>query len=402
MATGMKHWLGLTAAGVVAVALLGLPPREPNIRERPGTAQDHLARELQREIVTLNRELKRVRVQDSLRAVLAESGDAATGIATGHAPAVDSVQRRKVVDRRLVADATALPGRDPDVLLGAFWVPAGQGDHPEMDRRRFGSSYLEWYGGELEDGRPYCMITIPVPAESRGWYAGLELPPVLGSRLGPCAYWGRFGPPGASIERWLAAGAVNYTVGHAIPESSLRLMEPARPGPFGKTSWPSLAVLSPYAERCLAGDREMCAALFMTVGDVPADPSAVAERLSAEVGPADEPFHTTGYLGRLSRYAPPASLGLPGNVLMADLERAFGADALRAFWTSEKRVDHAFRDAFGVEVGPWTQEWLAGYYPAVRAGTATYPRPFNALSVLLLGALVAGVASFTARRRQVG
>lgn len=402
METGMRRWLMLAAAGLTAVALLGLPPKGAYVPSwRNVSAQEELSRDLSSEIRALNEGLRAVRVQDSLRAVLAAAEGSSPGIVLGHAPSFEVASRVRVVEDRLASDVEALPDRDRRVVLGAFWVPAGQGLHPGVARITGTQAELTWHGGRLADGRPYCAITISADPDHawRNYRYGLDLP-AEGSRLGPCAWWARFGPPGASVERWLARGGAGFTVGESLRASERLRIESAAPGPFG-TGGNAAFGGSSYAVRCLSGDTRACELGFLAEGadtwalpwNSPPSAKAAAAR--------DAALRAAGYVGSLRAAISWGPLGVPAPLLMADLEKEFGDQALRTFWTSDERVDHAFRSAFGVDAGTWTRDWLQGYYGDAVPSGSSMPRPANAVSVVLLLGVVAGLGGFVARRRQV-
>jgi hypothetical protein len=109
---------------------------------------------------------------------------------------------------------------------------------------------------------------------------------------------------------------------------------------------------------------------------------------SAERSPALAVGDDTGVLG-------PEAL-----LLLADLEADFGPEAFGRFWRSDAPVEMAFRDAFGIDVGPWVLSWVDRIYGTVPAG----PRLAGSTTTWPLGltlALFAAIAILFSRRRRV-
>lgn len=398
MATGLRTWLAVLAGGTAAVALLGLPPRD-GTSPPPGATEARRAhaRDLRAELARLDDVLRRTRVADSLRTVIADLAGSPTGMTVGHPPGWEPSTRSRVVERRLSDEVGALPDRDGAVLLGAFWVPATQGGHPGVDPPPRPAS-PEWYGGELPDGGSYCAVVLPVLERGRRESAALE-PALDGHRLGPCAWWGRFGAPGPAVERWLAAGAVQYTVRRRLRQDDLWYLEETARGVFGGPDQ-ALAMNGPL-RRCLDGVTPVCTAL-LTAGPGDAGLDGPARAAPVWLQGADPGPRTQGYLGQLWRWPATLPMGVPSPVLLADLEREFGTGAVRAFWTSDEPVGRAFRTAFGTDAGSWTHRWLAGYYARARWALDPLPALPATLSVAALLAVAAAMAGGVSRRRRLG
>lgn len=398
MATGMRTWLVALACGTAAVALVGLPPRDSLPSWNATDARRAHARDLRAELVHLDDVLRRTRVADSLRTVITDRDASPAGMLLGHPPGWEPSTRTRVVERRLSDEVGALADRNGTVVLGVFWVPATQGRHPHVERPPDGMASLEWYGGELPDGRSYCLVTVPVHARRHGEATALE-PALEGHGLGPCAWWGRFGAPGPGVERWLARGGAQLTLRRTLGQDDIRYLEEAVRNPFGAPGYNFVA--NGALRRCLDGAIPVCTALFTTPG-AGLGPGRAAPSWLDGPDPDDAARpRARGYLGRLWRWPASLPMGVPGSVVLADLEAEFGTRAVREFWTSGQPVDGAFRAAFGTDPGGWTRRWLSGYY--AEAGWTLDPLPTvpATLSVAALLVVAAALAGAVSRRRRL-
>lgn len=162
--------------------------------------------------------------------------------------------------------------------------------------------------------------------------------------LGPCAFYARFGAPGAAVEGWLRAG--NYAFARSVHRSG----EAAEP----RAESASPLLLPAAAARCLNGRDVRCETALAL--------AAPTGARRAEAGrPGDAATRARRTLGPLS--ANPSehgdTLGAREARFLSDMAAELGADRFGAFWTSAgEDVRAAFADATGIPLDEWTRRWL--------------------------------------------
>ena len=257
----------------------------------------------------------------------------------------------------------------------------------------------EYYVGTRLDGagsvRPYCLAALLVrdrnaerltgPAWVGRLYGPDGVPVTVANAmtlLGPCAYFHGYGAPGEEIATWLKAGAI---VRGAAASVTPNLRATELPGRFGAFKYAELHV-SLRGQHCLEGSLAACRAAFLDVG--------APEWLMLVRGEPEVPelWHYNPYAALDFRVAEPA--------LFADLEREFGAERFRRFWTSQEDVAAAFQSAFGVAPELWMQTWARSYYGEGRRSLRAGVGDWTVTLLLVLAALA--VAIGVTARRQVG
>lgn len=402
MAFGLRHWLMVAAAASGLLAVAKLPP-EPFAREsptpgRPPTQEAVRYSALRREASGAREALRRLRWSDSLSARLvreARDGWAAGTVALGTVEAQVDDSVRAAFERQL----PRVPERREDVVIGAFLVDDGFGDHPAV-APELGVAHPRWseeaYMGE-RDGVAYCVNAVGYNGKAN--WNGLQWSFARSDQdgeprhnhLGICRWVAQFGLPGPGVDRWVRTGGLAL-----VHEPSTERWSPPswffgnaqlggrRRGLFGLFAmWGAERV-----DACLAGYAEPCAAMF-------ADPLSTA-RFS---GDGDSPDPVGAFLGTTDRWRFGDELHAWGWIL-ADLYAEFGAERTRKFWTSPSDdVLTAFRDAFGVDAGAWVARWVRGYAGYVPPG----PLPRGNTWLWSLGAVLvcAGIAAGAARWRTV-
>ncbi|HEX9887191.1 MAG TPA: hypothetical protein VGA70_11920 [Longimicrobiales bacterium] len=404
----MRHWIGLTLAGM-AVALVYLyPPRSADdlnlrfVRERPSTPAGDLLLKLDVEARGMRSQIQRTRWSDSLRAVLAADREAGRFTSLG-LPSQWSVAGADSARSWFDDKASALEGGGPSqVQLGVFFVDAATGLSDDT-RGRVVDSGWEYYAGTLDDGHPYCFALST-------WRNRPPSPPLSGegdgaAPFGPCRWWARYGLPGEHVGRWLLNAGWAFA---SEDEGSLFVTRQLVFSRQLQKNPPLVSVLNgdwghrvenmePDTESCLQGDLAACRDLVLrrsgeASGVVASDPWVnTLERTLQE---------TTGFLASETMTSRLAwrSLAVPFALLFADLRKEFGDDAMLRFWGDDRPVAEAFEASFGVEIGAWTNAWMLRYAeptagPRMTAGT---------LLLSLLTVLVAFALGFVAQhRRQV-
>lgn len=200
----------------------------------------------------------------------------------------------------------------------------------------------------------------------------------LGSSLGPCAFYARFGVPSARVRSWL--GARGYDL-------ALAPMAYGEEAGFSTTwmffgaPWQFLHGLPPIALGCVAGRAADCAATIRSGDGSPSD--AVGGLLVAE-----QPWRLEG-----KRLA-------DGQRFLAEVLAVVGPERFAEFWTTDLPVDSALTLALRRPVGDWAAEWQRRVVPGILLGPTLPLRPLlTGLALLLLGPML---ALLLAGRRQVG
>lgn len=200
----------------------------------------------------------------------------------------------------------------------------------------------------------------------------------LGSSLGPCAFYARFGVPSARVRSWLGARGYDLALapmayGEAAGLSTTWMF-------FG-TPWEFLYELPPVALGCVAGRAVDCARTIRSGDGAPSD--AVGGLVVAE-----QSWRLEGK--RLAN----------GQRFLAEVLDVAGPERFAEFWTTDLPVDSALTLALRQPVGDWTAGWQRRVVPGVRLGPTLPVVPLlTGLTLLLLGPIL---AIWLAGRRQVG
>lgn len=389
MAFGMKQWSACVAVGCALLAVTQLPP-DPfdggRGLARPSLHEEVRFRALRDDVIQSQGLLRRLRWSDSLPGLLlgeARDGWAfmAEGAVSPGSTALLRMELQQTVDQ--------IPGRRPDVLLGAF---VQRWERRTLDATDPGPARDVLFG--RMDSMPYCIAVDVGPASS----GTAELRTAFtqrnpdGSRgpgtLGICRWIAELGLPGPHVTQWLQTGGSLFAE-EASSLGSLTFQAPWyyggmwRRGPFGLGWQPS------REDGCLAGLAEACAGFFIRpMGSTPR---------ATTVGPGQDPTVTSPDRAWFAWRRP------PGNwrwvTLLGALYEEFGRERTEAFWTSESEVPTAFRDAFQVDAGAW----LAGRIRQERSYVPPGPLPRlrGTLWALLLVAACGGVAAAAGARRSV-
>jgi hypothetical protein len=404
----MRLWLVLVVGGLLLLALWGLPPRtdaEWFGGYRYGgadAAPERLAhREIMGALTEAHWRYQRLGWKDSIRSLALSAGREGP-LWRGAVPewASDSLGA-ELTDalRRQLEAVEALPPRIP---VGTVLMDGREDMRPAEAKRA--SSFNEGILGELfvgsDPAAPFCFFVSPVDrplVREPVWRRMIRTPggaSVVPNPLGPCALHARFGSPGPEVSRWLRRGG--YRLGFLTLEAPHRAEGPepwTRRGAFGtRGRWYAGFMLSPVAEKCLAGDVDACRRAVLS----PPGPTRTMW-LPAPHDVSDNTAFPVAF--RFSRHSYTVEAIFAGREisLLHDLARAFGPGAFEAFWTSNLPVEDAFRDAFGLPLGQWVLDWATE-----RLGKRD-PRPTVPMQATLLSGmaalLLAGAALFLGRKR---
>lgn len=232
--------------------------------------------------------------------------------------------------------------------------------------------------------RGTCVALLPAPyfARQRLTIKPEQLDWWLRSGLGPCAFYARFGVPGARVRGWLArrnydlataavwdgeAGAVDQFTWLLTGQSSFQWW------------WEGIYSLKFSAAGCLAGRARACLA-DVRLGDA-AQPAS-----TRVVSPM-----AAWRFGRMELVG--------GGRWLSDVARAAGEERFREFWNTTLPVDSALSLALGEPVGEWTVRWQETIAPRPRFGPSV-PMLDAGLGALTAAAALA-LLGLAVRRREV-
>ncbi len=376
----MKRWLTGVAAAAVLVAVWALPPSIVRVPSPNRLPEQERLQAVEREVRQLHGALRAFRWADSLSGYVLREQEGGLVLSPprlreGSDPAL--LDTWEATER---ATLDALEPRDPDMVVGIVWVPAGHGTLPGVPLG--GATREVTFVGEGR-GRPYCIQAIPYHEPSaRGLlrYAGY---------LEGCRLYAKYGMPGAHLQDWLRTSSLGFArttdfeelaqLRSSTPRGTLRL--------FG-INRPLLANGDLAVQACLAGRAEACERALTA-------PGSIAPRMGDDAWLVANSPATS-----LRGFAAQVPFGYVDDGLLYEWEAEFGPEAFTRFWRSAEPVPAAFEAAFDVPLGEWVLAWVQGHSSLYRPGPSL---PLDALGWSLLTlALLGVVVTATASRRSVG
>ena len=211
--------------------------------------------------------------------------------------------------------------------------------------------------------------------------------------LGPCAYYGVFGRPGAPIEQWLLnsefwQAADADWLSPPKPPSVLDEDDLSLTGESTSYLLEVIAALSYQGlgftgSACARGDLTVCRRII----------------LSSDAGGQHYARHALGDASIVRMPNAYYDMGFD-RWYLADLVRARGRQSFDRFWHSNLPLDSAFTSVYGMSVDDWTRGWLQERRPGLHAGPGV--RTASVLwGLLSIVGFVAIGAAFAQRRRIV-
>lgn len=193
-----------------------------------------------------------------------------------------------------------------------------------------------------------------------------------------CAYYARFGVPGARVRHWLAARAFDLA---RTPDWAGGRRRSFLPGMLASGTWEIAYGLPPTVVACFMGRASAC-----------------AEGLREGDGPGSGETDSAIPLAPSWRYE--TLRMVDGEVFLSRVLEATGPQRFLEFWNTTLPVDSALTLALRRPVGEWVVGWQAGY----PHGFAITPRADARAAILSALEIVAavGAALLIARRREVG
>ena len=220
-----------------------------------------------------------------------------------------------------------------------------------------------------------CLVLVALGGGTINRASALDRSPSF--TLGPCAFYARFGHPGAGVARWLREGAAALA---ANPDWDTPANAPAaraaRQAQYAPRFYGPFRGMPLSSAACLAGDDTACREVVL-----------------------DARFPALDYLpGRAGDFVVVGRGTDEEEWLLADLVRAFGAERFERFWRSDADPPQAFREAFGQRPADWYREWALTVYGELPSGTRQKPMTVLA-SLGVLAGLVAVGAGLAGRRQ---
>jgi hypothetical protein len=399
VASRVRIWAYGVAGVLALLAIILLPPGDVLLRFLVGTYRSNPAdrtpaelveRNLGSELISSAMVLKRKRRLDTILSLLDanSSGTAPVRILPAGVFQADTAEALLRL-ARMELDRSSPREQEMDVLVvGLDWQYGLEG-YRGPDPGYYSDQNKEWYMLPHTAGGA-CVVLLPLfPRQSREW--GLELaslndPARTSQLLGPCRLYGRYGAPGKHLEEWLQA--IGY----------VRAMYSARPREEEREPLARRYVFGPFRawgvdlteEACIAGRVEACRTIFLGSGD-PQDPYY---RISASYQRRQELW--MAYLPELLNPSFRVG-GLPD--LLSNLESWHGPDRFQRFWSSDRPVEEAFREAFGETPGEWVMEFERSLARVEPNGPGIPLTGLILTLVTLLG--LTGLVALVAGRRQV-
>lgn len=399
----IKFWVASLAALCAAIAVAYLPPPErpvsryqnpvvlgdsfmlfPRENEAVWTAYEQYVEAAER--LRFARMYARILEEgDSIQRALGEQSPDGPRLRIAFGPNVP-VPLQATIRRQLAnlpEEQVLLDASHPNVVavvLDTVGVPAA-------DRRIRFSMPRFTYRLPQAPGQPCISLVTLGKAEVRA-LANDQLPGgIMRERpvalLGPCAFYSRFGTPGAGIDDWLQEQEhVTELQPNWLTPSPLRDRESRRTIhlSYGRSDYP--AFLS-----CASGDRKACLA---AIAEKPGLPQAMLDGAR----PRNIAIAWERYWWGSS------PLGPNTRSFLSDMVLALGEDSFRQFWTSDQPVEAAFLGAAGIPLVDWTMQWARSQIGVPPRGPGAPPQS-AALALLVAVVFVSGGAAYAARR-QVG
>lgn len=235
------------------------------------------------------------------------------------------------------------------------------------------------------EGQPWCVAVEGMPPHQLGrtsprtrWATYGAARPGL---LQGCTWFRRYGPPGSGIDAWLQERGLHLV----RPEDRHDLLET----PLLSTDEFDIRSAITWGD--------------MVFGRLDMYRACRAGRLAdcvSEWGPADPVATEDGVEGAtwIPGARPREVLSSWGGDLLTRIETEFGSEAMLAFWSSERPVEIAFEEAFGLHPNEWTHRKAEAFIGPVTAGPAPLVGAVIPGSLIWVAGALVGVL-YALRRR---
>lgn len=385
MALTTRRWIEIALLGAAAIAVASLPP-SPQWWEGVRGRGSIFYQGSDAQVQIVNRALSRTKDaiwvlsrRDTLvRLVNALHARAGAAPVLGFEGAWTEPQRTRL--RQMVAEAWQSLGPT------ASEVPVAIVFRKNPNRQAGFMASGNWYLLPGATGGT-CIVAATPDGTATSW-------PVGGVRsvLGPCAFYGVFGHPGARIEQWLLQSRFWQA-------ADADWLSPPTPSPVLGVEDLNAAASNTYLLEALAAmayDGLGVAGAACSRGDLTACRRLV---LSNDAGGERYVRTTVGHISVVRMPNAYYDLGFD-RWYLADLLRARGRDNFGRFWQANLPPDSAFTSVYGVSIERWTQAWLRERRPGLHAGPGIRTASVLWGFVTILGFVAVG-AAFAQRRRIV-
>ncbi|HEY6808770.1 MAG TPA: hypothetical protein VI160_08270 [Gemmatimonadales bacterium] len=385
MALTPRRWIAIALFGAAALAVASLPPSAAWWDSARGSgaalyrASDAQVQIVNRALASTSDAIRLLARRDTLvRLVNALHPRAGATPVVGFEGIWSGPQRARL--RQMVADAwQTLGATAPEVPVAIVF-------RNQVNRGAGFMASGNWYLLPGATGGP-CIVAARPTGTATTW-------PVGGVRsiLGPCAFYGVFGHPGAAVEQWLLRGrfwqaadadwlsppapAQVFEVGDLIPgDASATYL-------FEAISAMAYQGLGLGGAACAQGDLVVCRRLVLS---------------SDEAG--DRFGHMT--VGHISIVRMPNAYYDQGfdRWFLSDLVRNRGRENFARFWRAPQAPDSAFAAVYGMPIEAWTREWLRERRPGLHAGPGIRTASVVWGLVSIVGFVAIGAA--LAQRRRI-
>jgi hypothetical protein len=391
MARGLIRWLGATLLACVIIAVVSLrphrtaPPVPAGMQPTPVSAERARAQELAAEWQSAELQLRFVEARRQIEPELARRS-------TMELPSIAAVVRGPDSLVRLAAPLVeaALDSVWRDLGLGTTKIAVGV--VVDVSARGGKAPAGTPFGEGLPGGRDtyllpdstdrgVCLLTVVVPNFSLPNYTIARLHESLKGSLGPCAFYARYGTPGARVRNWLSGRRFDLALSPSWDDDAAQGLAGYLSDMSGsRWWWPIIYSFPPRTVACL-GSR--LAACRQAVTD--SDDGQQRTPLRPLIPGAPWDFKQIRLVG--------------GDHFLADVARTVGDDRFIEFWNTTLPIDSALSLALRQPIGEWTVNWERTRIPTLPLS------PVLRLHELLPGLLLVGLALLLVvalvRRREV-
>ncbi len=406
MAPGVTRWIELTVLGCALVAVALVPPAPPRW-SGPVARRVYPSRALEPRVQRAYALSRTLALRDSVLRATARSWQPGERLRVVAGNALPAALRAAIATT--LAPARELIGGSGDgvrVLVAA--VEDTLPPAPDLPVSPPGGIALAYVLPQATDGRTCLVIATLGPDAISTLHAAVAVNSLSwrdlwsrwtrasssGALLGPCAFYGAFGPPGRRIAAWLQSTDDRP----ALDAAYFLGASGAAPEPVATPAWRRPWSWSPYLrpglEACASGQAERCRDAVLA----PSEPwswwYAARFRVNAALSAPGVPN-----LGRLDAAGFQRLEGTETEFL-GDVLRDVGPRRFAALWRSDEPLERAFARVVGEPLGTWTMHWVQRRLGrAPRGPTVPLAAALWALAVVGL-AVTAGTAYAASRFRR--
>lgn len=333
----------------------------------PGPVITPVARhyfDLNSKAIALSSQLRSMVMEDSVKALIPEKPSFFVGALDHNPERLDELRSRAA---REVRDT--VKGTVGVVATPVFWLHLD--GFPDFSDRR-----QPFFSG-IKGGFPYCVTSVDAYDSKSPFNVWEKADGKIHRRLsgyrenailGPCSFYGRYGAPSSSVQRWLQASNARFYSFDPMEYEFRRERNESMLFQFG-SRWIDVPIT---ARACAAHRLDQCAHAFSDLPD---------RSMRLWLG---------NYWG--------------GGVLPSQhtvlnwLEAEFGSERFARFWKSDADISTAFASAFGMPVGEWVYAQTTELRKYIRA---TPRMSFQTIILTLAIVLLVSALTLSTTNRRV-